>query len=531
MSENIIEPLGDEHEEYLRDESRKTGRAQSISFPKTEAEVCRTLTAMNDIGRSVTTQGGRTGLVAGAVPNDGHIMNLSRMNHVNAIRKENDTYILSVQPGVVLAELREWLESKDFETETWSDASTACLDEFKGDVAQFFPPDPTETSACVGGMVAANASGAQTFHYGPTSEFVMGLRVALADGRVVAIKRGEYSAEGRSFTIQCEDGSTLTGDIPAYTPPAVKCAAGYRTADDMDLLDLFIGMEGTLGVITEIDIALRPKPSVIWGLTAFMPDEASALKMVRFLRGESVEALEECDSPDPKPVAIEFFSAEVMNLLRKQKAENPAFSYLPEMPETFHTALYIEFHGFDEDVIAEAAMSVAEAVATLGGDEDAIWLAEDDKELERLKKFRHAVPESVNLLIDQRRRDEPQITKLGTDMSVPDDKLETIMKRYRSDLDACGLDFVIFGHIGNNHVHVNILPRTMADYDKGKELYLTWAKAIVEMGGSVSAEHGIGKIKVPFLKMMYSDEELEQMKQLKQIFDSKGILNPGNLFG
>ncbi|MFW6303189.1 MAG: FAD-binding oxidoreductase, partial [Candidatus Sumerlaeota bacterium] len=461
----------------------------------------------------------------------GHILNLSRMNKVNGLSEADGEYHLFVQPGLLLVELREMLQNFDFETLNWSEESLDSLENLKADAPQFFPPDPTETSASMGGMAAANASGAQTFHYGPTSDYVMGLRVVLADGRTVAVRRGEHRAEGRHFEIACEDGSIIQGQVPEYTPPAVKSAAGYRTSPDMDLLDLFIGMEGTLGVITELEIALKKKPEIIWGLTAFMPDEASALKLVRHLRGESVDALGECDSPDAKPVAIEFFSGEAIDLLRKQKAENPAFSYIPELPETFHTALYIEFHGFGEEAVSEAAMSVAEAVAMLGGDEDAIWLAEDDKELERLKDFRHAVPESVNLLIDQRRREEPNLTKLGTDMSVPDEHLETIMQRYRTDLEECGLDFVVFGHIGNNHVHVNILPRTMADYEKGKELYLVWARAIVEMGGSVSAEHGIGKIKAPFLKMMYSEDELRQMQELKTLFDPKGILNPGNLFG
>jgi D-lactate dehydrogenase (cytochrome) len=89
---------------------------------------------------------------------------------------------------------------------------------------------------------------------------------------------------------------------------------------------------------------------------------------------------------------------------------------------------------------------------------------------------------------------------------------------------------VIFGHIGNNHVHVNILSRTMEDYARGKALYLEWARAIINMGGSISAEHGIGKLKVALLHLMVGDDGIRSMKQIKRIFDPAGLLNPGNLF-
>jgi D-lactate dehydrogenase (cytochrome) len=101
---------------------------------------------------------------------------------------------------------------------------------------------------------------------------------------------------------------------------------------------------------------------------------------------------------------------------------------------------------------------------------------------------------------------------------------------YNAELREAGLESVIFGHIGNNHLHVNILPHTLEEYDRGRELYLSWARRVVEVGGSVSAEHGIGKIKAPFLVMMYGDEAVGEMRDLRRIFDPEGILNPGNLF-
>ena len=134
------------------------------------------------------------------------------------------------------------------------------------------------------------------------------------------------------------------------------------------------------------------------------------------------------------------------------------------------------------------------------------------------------------MLIGERKKTIPELTKLGTDMSVPDEGLEKVMRMYRAGLEAAGLEHVIFGHIGNNHVHVNILPRSMKEYEQGKALYLDWEKQVVDWGGSVSAEHGIGKIKTEFLELMYDEEGVQKMRKLKQLFDPQGLLNPGNLF-
>ena len=101
---------------------------------------------------------------------------------------------------------------------------------------------------------------------------------------------------------------------------------------------------------------------------------------------------------------------------------------------------------------------------------------------------------------------------------------------YRVGLNRTGLEFVIFGHIGNNHVHVNILPRSLEDYNRGKDLYLEWARRVIALGGTVSAEHGIGKFKVALLREMLGEEGIRQMRDVKRVFDPSGLLNQGNLF-
>jgi D-lactate dehydrogenase (cytochrome) len=165
-----------------------------------------------------------------------------------------------------------------------------------------------------------------------------------------------------------------------------------------------------------------------------------------------------------------------------------------------------------------------------GGNEDAAWLASSARELEKLKAFRHAVPEAVNLVIDNRRKENSELTKLGTDMAVPDNALERITEIYSADLQEHKLDYVMFGHIGDNHIHVNVLPRNMSEYAVGKELYLTWAREVIRLGGSVSAEHGIGKLKSVFLREMFGEQGIAEMQAVRRVFDPKSILNRGNLF-
>lgn len=503
----MIIPCSSEYTDYLRDESRLLGNADAIVFPTSEQEVIGAVRYALEHGMSVTTQGARTGIVAGAVPDGGLVINLSRMQSVSDIRLDDMTGEgrLKVGPGVLLTEIRDAIAKQNL----------------------FFPPDPTETSASIGGMVASNASGALTFHYGSTRCWVESLRIVLADGDTISFKRGEFIAKGRSFSITTDSGRVISGDLPGYTQPDVKSAAGYCVTDNMDLIDLMIGMEGTLGIITEIGLRLIPVPGAINALTVFLPSEEAALKCVRILRGEDVDGFAPISV---KPVGIEYFNADALNLLRRMKGENPAFEKIPVLKPGFHTAVYAEFHGSSDEELEEAVMSAMEPLMELGASDEDAWFATTARELEPIKAFRHAVPEAVNLLIDQRKRQCPDITKLGTDMSVPDDRLEEVIAMYNADLAENNLESVIFGHIGNNHVHVNILPRDMDDYRRGKSLYMTWAKQVVALGGSVSAEHGIGKIKAQFLQTMYGGAGIAQMRSLRNLFDPESMLNPGNLF-
>lgn len=509
-----------EHPDYLRDESRREGSADAITFARSEPEV-RAVLAAADAGEAVTVQGARTGISGGAVPDGGRILNLSRMTRIDPVRPDTEAAAaITAEPGALLADLRKAVE----------------------DAGWFFPPDPTETSASLGGMAACNASGARSFFYGPTRAYVTAARVVLADGDALVLRRGVQRAVGRRFRLETESGRTIEGDLPSYTLPAVKNTAGYCARDDMDMLDLFVGADGTLGVFTELEMALVRPPATTWGLVAFLPSEAAALDVVDRVRASALENEEQPWWLDPRGArprtaghaavvaAVEFFDCRALNLLRSQKASNPAFEELPDMKPDWHTALYIEVHAPDDDAAEALVVEMSESITGAGGDPDATWLASDEHELERLKTFRHAVPESVNLQIDERRKTEPGLTKLGTDLAVPDGRLREVMALYHESLDAGGFEYVIFGHIGNNHVHVNILPGDLDAYRRGKTLYRDWARQIVAMGGTVSAEHGIGKLKTDQLAEMYGTEGIEQMRAVKHVFDPEGILNRGNLF-
>ncbi|NLG34742.1 MAG: FAD-binding oxidoreductase [Lentisphaerae bacterium] len=491
----MIEAFQPEHADCLRDESRRTGRADSIAFPRAEPEVLEALADAGARSMPVTTQGARTGIAGGAVPEGGLILNLSRMTR---IRPAGDGE-LRVEPGATLDAVRAAVPPG------W-----------------MFTPDPTETTASLGGMISCNASGALSYRYGPTRNHILGLRVATLSGDILDLRRGRDRADGLRFTL-----GAISGELPVLPRPAVKNAAGYFVDPDMDLVDLFIGAEGTLGVVTEATLRLRPAPATVWGLMVFLPDTASAVACVHALReGQRSDAPAENSA---QLAALEYFDARCLAFLRRHGDELASNNIsVPAMPDGT-ACIYAEWHAPGEAEAEAAVMAAAERLPEFGSDPDTAILADQPAELEKLKRFRHAAPERVNAAIDERRRTHPDLTKLGTDMSVPDARLADVLSLYETDLAASGLEFLIFGHIGANHLHVNILPRDPGERTAGKALYEKWADRVIAWGGSISAEHGIGKIKRDLFRRMAGDAALDRMHALKKLFDPHGRLNPGTL--
>ncbi|WP_019238982.1 MULTISPECIES: FAD-binding oxidoreductase [Enorma] len=514
-----IQPWSVEFDDFLHDESRNRGHAETISFPRTEEDVRAVVRELYAGAVPITVQGARTGLAAGAVPQGGHVLNLSRMNRCLGLRQdERGRFFVRVQPGLVLSELRKYLAAKAIPADGWDAASLAYLAALAEAPEQMFPTDPTETSATLGGMAACNASGARSYRYGAMREHVTALRLVLADGDVLALRRGACCAHGRRLSITTEGGRRIDVALPRYEMPHAKNASGYFVADDMDAVDLVIGSDGTLGIITELELALLPAPDVTWGVSCFFAEESQAVAATIAARERMRHA-----------AALEYFDPAALDVLRRARATGSAFAALPELPESFGCCLFVELQAASEEEAMEDVERLGRLVEEAGGDAGASWVARTAIDSETLRFFRHAVPESVNMLIDERRRTEPAITKLGSDMSVPNDRLADVMALYRSTLAEAGLEAAAWGHIGDNHLHVNILPRTSGEFAQGKELFRRWAHEVTAMGGAVSAEHGVGKIKRDFLEIMYGEEAIAQMARLKLAFDPAAQLGRGNL--
>jgi FAD/FMN-containing dehydrogenase len=349
---------------------------------------------------------------------------------------------------------------------------------------QFYAPDPTEITASIGGTIATNASGSRSFRFGATRRHLRALRVALLDGTVRWYRRGE----------------PIDFDVPAIpSPDTRKNTAGYRLAPGMDWVDLFCGSEGTLGVTLEAEVALLPIPADLFAGVIFFRSDEDALDAVA--RWRSVAELR----------MLEYADRKSLDMLRTR---------YPEIPLEPNAALLIEAEGDDIDAW-EARLEEAHALI------EASWFAVDAKDRERFRIFRHTMPE---LVVETMRR--RGFMNMGTDYAVPLNRDRDMLTYYRQRLEAELPDrYVIFGHLGDAHLHVNMLPATQAEAETATALLKDFAAHAVSLGGTVSAEHGLGKRKASLLPLQFSEEDIEAMRQVKRRFDPHWLLGAGTLFG
>jgi D-lactate dehydrogenase (cytochrome) len=195
----------------------------------------------------------------------------------------------------------------------------------------------------------------------------------------------------------------------------------------------------------------------------------------------------------------------------------------PEVPSGIAGAIF-----FEQETTSENENAVFEAWNELlekyNADIERSWFATNEQDQEKMREFRHALPVAVNEFIARHKQ-----RKVGTDMAVPDEKFPAFLKFYKDTLDASGLDYVIFGHIGDCHLHANILPKNDEELMRAREIYGRCIAEAVMLGGCVSAEHGIGKLKAKYLSVMMGERYLNEMIELKRAFDPKGILGRGNM--
>ena len=507
MKTKVLE-VTNEYALYLMDESKRKGFAEKISFPESTEAVAEVVRYADIEGLKLTVQGSRTGVGGGAVPEGGLVISLEKLRGCERLDRR--------QSG------ENRLDSCDDKTDSgetlFKFGAGMRLNEIDGILKKaeggpyFLPPDPTETTASIGGAASCNSSGARTYGYGPVRSFIEGLTVVMSDGSVLNLMRGDFSAEGRTIDVP----GFGRAELPSYTMPDVKNAAGYYIKDGVDLVDLFIGSEGTLGIITEVVVRPVKKPSQIWGLIAFLEEEDGGLDCTDMLREEFPPL-----SADLGLISMEFFDCGSLELLRMGGTN---------LPDSAKEAVFLEICGDTVGDIINIIRRIEFCIERAGGNPSDAFVAGGERMFREFKEVRHRTPVMVNEIISSIKKTVPSVTKLGSDMAVPASIFRRTAEMYRTGLEAEGLDYVIFGHVGNCHLHCNILSRNEDEYRRGKELFAVWAGKVSSSGGSVSAEHGVGKIKKDFLLKMYGEEGVGEMKRLKNFLDPKGILGRGNIF-
>ena len=508
---------------YLDDESHSfEGKAEKILFPTTMNQVAAIMKEAFGNDTPVTIQGGRTGLAGGAVPLGGIILNLEKMAELLYMdySSEDGLYSIAGQGGVLLEDLVSAVNSKNLDAikgKGTSDQQKA-LEQFLSESETFtFPIDPTEMSAWLGGIVACNASGARTLKFGAVRDWVCRIQVVLMNGDILDIERGKVLAQDGKFEIVLSDGSTTDVMVPSYKMPETKNAAGLFAKPDMDLIDLFIGSEGILGVITEVELGLNKMPEDIMTVMAFFKSEEDAVSFVYDIRAP--------DTPVPMNF-LEYFGPNALEMI-KEKAASSGIT-VPAMGDDTKAIVFFEF-SYTDETMEDMVMGLEEVLNKHNTSSESSWAGMDRSELAKMKMVRHFVPETVNATIAMRKAEYHEVHKIGTDMAVPNEALRDYLKFYRETLETQGMEYVIFGHIGDNHLHVNMLPRNNEEVEQGMDNYMTFAKRAVELGGTVAAEHGIGKLKRAFLEAMYGDDGIKEMQAVKKVLDPKWLLNRENM--
>jgi D-lactate dehydrogenase (cytochrome) len=300
-----------------------------------------------------------------------------------------------------------------------------------------------------------------------------------------------------------------------YNFPAIKNASGYYSGNDMDCIDLFIGSEGTLAIFSGIGIRLVRKPGFVAGLS-FFPGRKNAFAAASFLRRQ------------PHIAALEYFDESALRIL--EGSRDSMSLDLPRFPSGKNAAVYWEFIETDADHF-ENHMDEWETVFLRHGSSfETTWSGFERAEIEKLKAFRHSVPEAINSAIARYNRDCPGIRKVSTDAALPPEVFEETIDNWIAAILQSGLEYVVFGHLGDYHLHVNLIPRNEPEFAKAKDLYGQMMESAIAASGTVSAEHGIGKLKTAYLSRMYGNYAIDEMKRVKSSLDPLWLLNRGNLF-
>ena len=504
------------------------GHAAGVARPATEADVA----ALVASAPHVLPIGAQSSLTGGATPAGGLVLDMRCFDRIVSV--EGDEAV--VQPGVPVGVLQAALARAD----------------------RFYPPAPTFDGACAGGVVATNAAGAATFKYGTTRDWVRGLTVVLATGDVLDLTRGQTTAHPDGhFEVVTAGGATCV-PVPAYRMPDVpKCSAGYFAAPGMDLIDLFIGSEGTLGVVTAATFAVvapAPRTAMVWMTVA---SERAATALAGALRTAAHAAWRHTGGSGVDVAAIEYLDARSLDIVRDDGAARRHRVAIPddaqaallaqvELPAdgaARPAAAYREIGGaFADDAPDTPLVRLCRLLADAGVlDRTEIVLPGDRRQAD-LTAVREAVPEGVNRRVAEAgrrhtaaeagRRQGRAIEKTAADMIVPFARFDESLAAFRRAFESRRLDYAVWGHISDGNVHPNVIPATMEDVVRGRQAILECGQEVVRLGGCPLAEHGVGRnpVKQALLRQLYGPEGIAGMRAVKAALDPDGKLAPGVLF-
>jgi len=395
-----------------------------------------------------------------------------------------------VPHGGVLLSLERFQEIRVDKGQAWCGTGALLKDLQKAaaQTKQFFGPNPTEDSASIGGIISTNAGGARSFHYGAVRRHVLALEVTFMTGETITVRRGEPV----NFPFR-----------PIRVPETSKNSAGYFLRPGAEWVDLLAGSEGTLGIITHAEMQLYDEPAALLsGVIFFASDE------------ETLDAIEQWREI-PELRLLEFLDEHSLDFMRGN---------YPAIPAAARAALMIEQNlASDEDSEVDAWAERLEQQNAFG---EASWFGLRAADHERFREFRHTLSASVTDKVRRR-----GFHKFSSDFAVPFRYHRELYRHYKRRCEeVLPGQYTIFGHAGDANNHVNFLPASKEQSQLSEELLNEFAPFVVSLGGTVAAEHGIGKVKTDLLKVMYSADEIEAMKDVKRRLDPEWLLGRGTIF-
>lgn len=490
---------GQQRHAFVRDVSGYPGGwTPAVAFPETEADVA----ALVRQHHAILPVGAQSSVTGGATPFGAVVLSTARMTNIQLL----DQHHVRAQAGVSLAALQQVLDQD----------------------GRYYPPVPSYTKPSIGGVLATNAAGPATFKYGSTRDWVDALTVVLATGEVLDVERGQCITHPNGyFEI---DGARGLRRVPVPTyhmPDVAKRSAGYFAAPGMDLVDLFVGAEGTLGVITEATLrVVAPAPQVCVVAIACGSD-TEALALTAQLRDASIETRRTRNAHGIDVSAIEYLDRRSLAVLPRHGDQLD----LALLPTTAALLLVqVEVPPAPEPTLHYLRRLLADAGVL---DRSEIVPPHDQARAAQVLAVRAAVPQQINAQIAAAQRTlSAQITKVGADMIVPFELTGTMIDLFRERWERLGIPYAIWGHVSDGNLHPNALPRSAAEMDAALAVVLEIGGIVTELGGCPLAEHGVGRnpVKQALLRQLYGDAGVEQMRAVKRALDPLWKLAPGNVF-